>query len=200
MHKAVQKLEKELGANLIAVGSSRGQGKGHIRKLQDATTFLARNGAPYVLPDAMPLTYPIIPPRASTAEQEHLCAENETAQTEWQTLQHVRHIAINLIADAIKLVYYAELNDPDEGLNDVLVRDLIDHIRDRYCQIDQSNIDKNMETFQQGIDPTQLLSVYIRKQENCQDFVNNARVPISKQTMVTTGTKHALQCGDFTVA
>ena len=57
-----------------------------------------------------------------------------------------------------------------------------------------------METFQQGIDPTLPLSVYIRKQENCQDFANNARVPISEQTMITTGTKHALQCGDFTEA
>ncbi|KAL7475994.1 hypothetical protein ACHAW6_007122, partial [Cyclotella cf. meneghiniana] len=51
-----------------------------------------------------------------------------------------------------------------------------------------------------GIDPTLPLSVYIRKQENCQDFAKDARVPISEQTMVTTGTKHALQSGDFTAA
>ncbi|KAL7474005.1 hypothetical protein ACHAW6_000007, partial [Cyclotella cf. meneghiniana] len=57
-----------------------------------------------------------------------------------------------------------------------------------------------MDAFQQGIDPSLLLSVYVRKQENCQDFANNARVPISKQTMITTGTKHALQCVNFTKA
>ncbi|KAL7474422.1 hypothetical protein ACHAW6_000394 [Cyclotella cf. meneghiniana] len=33
-----------------------------------------------------------------------------------------------------------------------------------------------------------------------QDFANDTRVPISKQTMVITGTKHALQCIDFTEA
>lgn len=199
-HKAVRKLEKELGANLIAVPCTWGVGKGHLGELQDAATFLARNGAAYTPPAAAPPAYPIIPPGSTAAVRERLRAENETAQSEWQTLQHVRRIAVNLVADAIEPVYYAELDDPDEGLNDVEVRDLIDHIRDRFCQIDQSDIDKNMDTFNEGIDPSLPLSVYIRKQENCQDFANDARVPISEETMVTTGTKHALQCGDFTEA
>ena len=199
-HTAVRKLEKELGANLIAVPCSWGIGKGHLGELQDAATFLARNGAPYTPPAAAPPAYPDIPPGTTSAIRERLRAENETAQHEWQTLQHVRRIAVNLVADAIEPVYYAELDDPDEGLNDVEVRDLIDHIRDRYCQIDQSDIDKNLDTFNQGIDPSLPLSVYIRKQENCQDFANDARVPISQETMVSTGTKHALQCGDFTEA
>jgi hypothetical protein len=50
MHKAVCKLEKELGANLIAVVCPWGLGKGHLGKLQDATTFLAHNGAAYTPP------------------------------------------------------------------------------------------------------------------------------------------------------
>ncbi|KAL7476783.1 hypothetical protein ACHAW6_002619 [Cyclotella cf. meneghiniana] len=57
-----------------------------------------------------------------------------------------------------------------------------------------------MDAFQHGINPSLPLSIYICKQENCQDFAHDARVPISKQTMATTGTKHALQCGDFTEA
>ena len=57
-----------------------------------------------------------------------------------------------------------------------------------------------MSTFLKGIDPSLPLSVYTRKQEHCQDFAANARVPISEATMVTTGTKHAIQCGDFTDA
>ena len=38
MYKAVQKLKKELGVNLIAVGALWGQGKGHLGKLQEAAT------------------------------------------------------------------------------------------------------------------------------------------------------------------
>ena len=112
----------------------------------------------------------------------------------------MHRIVVNQVAKAIEPVYYAELDDPDEGLNDVLVHDLLNHIRDRYCHIGQDKIDRNMETFLKGIDPSLPLSVYTRKQENCQDFAADARVPISEATMVTTGTKRAIQCGDFTDA
>ena len=179
MRTAIRKLKKELGGNLIAVPCSWGVNKGHLGELQDPATFLACNKTAYTPLAAAPPAYPIIPPGAATAERERLRAKNETAQNKWQTLQHIRRIAVNLVADAIEPVYYAELENPDKGLNDVLVRDLINHIRDWYCQIDQSNIDKNIETFQQGINPTLPLSVYIQKQENCQDFANYARVPIS---------------------
>ena len=199
-HKAVRKLEKELCANLIAVDCPWGLNKGHLGELQTAATFMARNGAAYIPPAIAPPAYPVIPPGSTAAERERLKAENETDLGHWKTLQHVRRIAVNQVAEAIEPVYYAELDDPDEGLNDVLVRDLLDHIRDRYCHIGQDEIDTNMSSFLKGIDPSLPLSVYTRKQEHCQDFAGDARVPISEATMVTTGTKHAIQCGDFTDA
>ena len=199
-HKAVRKLEKELGANLIAVDCPWGLNKGHLGELQTAATFMARNGATYVPPAHAPPPYPVIPPGTAAADRERLKAENETNLGHWQTLQHVRRIVVNQVAEAIEPVYYAELDDPDEGLNDILVRDLLDHIRDRYCHIGQDEIDSNMSTFLKGIDPSLPLSVYTRKQEHAQDFAADARVPISEATMVTTGTKHAIQCGDFTDA
>ena len=73
-------------------------------------------------------SYPDIEPAASTAQCEHLHADNEEAQHAWTTFQHVQCIAVNLVADAIKPVYYAKLDDPNEGLNDVTIQDLIDHI------------------------------------------------------------------------
>ena len=137
---------------------------------------------------------------ALTAERERLKAENETDLGHWQTLQHVRRIVVNQVAEAIEPVYYAELDDPDEGLNDVSIHDLIDHIRQRYCQIAQDDMDANMSKFNEGIDPTLLLAVYTRKQETCQAFAQDAKVSISEELMVTTGTKHALQCGGLTQA
>ena len=41
-HKAVRKLKKELGANLIFVPCSWGVNKGHLGELQEPATFLAR--------------------------------------------------------------------------------------------------------------------------------------------------------------
>eukprot|EP00804_Cyclotella_cryptica_P023052 CCRYP_000317-RA/>CCRYP_000317-RA protein AED:0.29 eAED:-0.50 QI:0/-1/0/1/-1/0/1/0/351 len=97
-------------------------------------------------------------------------------------------------------MYYAELDNLVEGLNSVEIQDIVDHIKDRYCHIDQADLDKNLERFNQGIDPSVPLIVYIRKQEDFQEFANDGNVNISKATMVTTGTKHAIQCGAFTDA
>ncbi|KAL7474229.1 hypothetical protein ACHAW6_000215 [Cyclotella cf. meneghiniana] len=57
-----------------------------------------------------------------------------------------------------------------------------------------------MAKFSEGIDPTLPLAVYTCKQETCQEFAQDANVPISEELMVTTGTKHALQCGGLTQA
>ena len=74
---------------------------------------------------------------------------------------HLRRIAVNLTAEAIEDVYYAELDDPVEGLNNVQIQDLIDHIKDHYCHIDQADLDKNLDCFNQGINPSVPLIVYI---------------------------------------
>ena len=113
---------------------------------------------------------------------------------------HVCHITVDLTAEAIEDVYYAKLDDPVEGFNDVQIQDLINHIKDRYCYIDQADLDKNLDHFNQGIDPSIPLIVYICKQEDCQEFSHDGHVDISKATMVTTGTKLAIQSGAFTDA
>ena len=40
-----------------------------------------------------------------------------------------------------------------------------------------------------------MLAVYTRKQELCQETANDADIPITETTMVTTGTKHAVATG-----
>ncbi|HSN24444.1 MAG TPA: hypothetical protein VLS45_09830, partial [Methylomicrobium sp.] len=199
-HAATKKLERELAANLIAVDCSWGINRGHLGELLPAAIFIARYGAPYIPPAAAPPTYPIVPHGTTAAGHEALKATNEEEQKAWQTLIHVRRIVVNQAAKAIEKVYYAELEDPIEGLNGVEIRDLIDHIRSRYCHIDQADLDANLERFNQGIDPSVPLIVYIHKQEDCQEFAIDGHVPISEETMVTVGTKHALQCGAFTEA
>ena len=60
-------------------------------------------------------------PRHHRAGCKALKATNEDEQKAWQTLQHVRRIVIVQAAEAIESVYYAELEDPIEGLNDILI-------------------------------------------------------------------------------
>eukprot|EP00804_Cyclotella_cryptica_P001474 CCRYP_003697-RA/>CCRYP_003697-RA protein AED:0.54 eAED:0.23 QI:0/0/0/0.5/1/1/2/0/223 len=101
---------------------------------------------------------------------------------------------------AIEGIYYTELDDPVKGLNSVEIQDIVDHIKDQYCHIDHADLNKNLKRFNQGIDPSAPLIMYIRKQEDCQEFANDGKVNISEAMMVTTGTKHTIQCGAFTDA
>jgi hypothetical protein len=123
-------------------------------------------------------------------------SHQQGSPTNSQTMLHVRRIAANLATEAIEDIYYAELDDPIKDLNDVQIQDLLDHIKDRYCHIDQADLDKNLDRFNQGIDPSVPLIVYIHKQEDCQEFTHDGHVDISEATMVTTGTKHGhpMQC------
>jgi hypothetical protein len=177
-YAAVRKLKRELGANLTAVKVSWGYGKGLLGKLLPAAVFTARTGHIYTPPAAEPPQYPDIHAGTAVAERERLRALNDDAKKEWQILDHARHIVVNQTADAIESVYYAELEDVDEGLHNVLISNLIDHIDDRYCTITQDEIDRNMDVFLRDIDPTLPLAVYTKKQEDCQEFSIDAKVPI----------------------
>eukprot|EP00804_Cyclotella_cryptica_P003022 CCRYP_006031-RA/>CCRYP_006031-RA protein AED:0.79 eAED:0.44 QI:0/0/0/0.5/1/1/2/0/224 len=166
-----------------------------VRKLK---FFTARTGQVYTPPAVDPPQYPNIPPGTAVADRERLRALNDDAKKEWQILEHARRIAVNLASEAIESVYYAEIEDADEGLNDVLIFcELFEHIKDRYCTITQDEIKRNIELFLRGIDPTLPLAIYTKKQKDCQEFLIDAWVPISSELMVTTGTKHAINCGDF---
>ena len=56
-HKAMKRMEKELGGNPIAVFYPFGHGKGHIRLLQAADIYFQRKRSSYLQPH-LPLTIP----------------------------------------------------------------------------------------------------------------------------------------------
>ncbi len=104
----------------------------------------------------------------------------------------------NQFAVAIDDVNYAVLDDPPKVTMPLI--SVVMHILNTYAQISQPDLDDNMTNFHSSINSGLPLAVYTRKQEKCQVFAANARVPISNKTMITTGTKHALACGNMTVA
>ena len=199
-HRNLKTAEKELAENLISVPCPWGLGKGHLGILQDPGLFFQRNGANFEIPASAPPAYPVIPAGATVVEREQLKATNKAARLAYETYKCVQRYGVNMLAECIDEDFYAKIDDPDEGLNGITIRDFIDHIRSRYAQIDQTLIDENLAEFEKGIDSNLPLAVYTRKQEKCQVFAAAAGVPISEATMVTTGTKHALQCGGMTQA
>jgi hypothetical protein len=115
-------------------------------------------------------------------------------------LHIIRTITRDQFTAAINNVYHAVLEDTTKGLNAISLRDLITHIRTTYALISQPDIDNNMTEFYTGIKASLPLAVYARKQEKCQMFAQDAGVPISEATMVTTGTKATLNCGGMELA
>ena len=196
-YQAMKTWHKEMSSNLIAVRmpTTWGRDKGLLGELQDPLIFLARNGDAYNPPADAPPTYPEIVVGATAAEREQARAEHAAEATFWATAAHARRIAVNIGAAALDPFVYAELDDPDEGLNGTKVRDLYDHVMERFAHISQQEIDANLATFNEGIDPSKTLAIYTRKQEKCQEVANDAGVPITEATMVTTGTKHAVATG-----
>ena len=196
-YQAMKQWKKEMSINLLKVTLPQdwGRGKGLLGELQDPAVFLARNGAAYNPPPAAPQIYPVIPAGSTTSQREQLRAENSISRDFWAKAEHGRQIAVTIGAAALEDWTYAEIDDPDEGLNSIQVVDLYNHIMDRYATISQSEIDTNLNTFNEGIDPSKTLAIYIRKQELCQEIAQDARVPIDESSMVTTGTKHAVSTG-----
>ncbi len=109
-------------------------------------------------------------------------------------------ITRNQFAAAINNIYYAVLDIPTKGLNAADLCTLVMKILNTYAQISQPDLDDNTTDLHSGIYLGLPLEVYTRKQEKCQVFATNAGVPISDKTMITRGTKHALACGNMTLA
>jgi hypothetical protein len=185
----------ELTANLMAVSCPWGHTKGHLGLLLDPAIYLAHNGALFDIPTAKPPAYPVVPAGATTPQREELRDTNAANCKAWTIYRLVLSITRNQFAAVIDNVYYAVLDDPIEGLNGVNLRMLVTHILTTYAQISQPDLDDNLMEFNTGINPILPLAVYTRKQEKCQVFANDAGVPISDATMITTGTKHAIATG-----
>ncbi len=199
-HKQLKLILRKLTATLMAVSCPWGHNKGHLGLLQDPALYLAQNGASFNTPAAKPPSYPIVPDGATAHQCKELQAQNTSVRKAWTTYCLVCATTRNQFTAAIDKVFYAVLNNPIKGLNGINLRTLVQHIATAYAQISHPNLDKNLANFNTGIDPGLPLAVYTRKQERCKVFALDAAVPISKATMVTTGTKHALACGNMTMA
>jgi hypothetical protein len=199
-HEQVKMVIHELSANLMAIFCPWGHSKGHLGLLQDPAIYLAHNGEAFNIPHNEPPAYPVMPAGATTAKCKELYIINPAARKAWNTHKMVLTITRDRFAAAIDNIYYAILDNPTKGLNAIILCSLVMRILTIYAQISQPDLDDNMTDFHSGINSGLPLAVYTRKQEKCPVFAANAGVPISDKTMITTGTKHALACGNMTLA
>jgi hypothetical protein len=134
-HCQLKQFECKLTANLMAVPSPWGHNKDHLGLLQDPVLYLQQNSAAFMIPAAALPAYHVIVAGATTAEREEQRANNISACKAWFTYMIVHTITRDQFAASIDDVYYAALDDPTEGLNNVTLQQLITHIHTTYAQI-----------------------------------------------------------------
>jgi hypothetical protein len=198
-HKKIKTVIHELLVNLMAIFCPWGHSKGYLGLFQDPAIYLACNREAFNIPHVEPPAYPVIPAGATTANRKELCTTNTAACKAWNTYKMVLTITRNQFAATIGHVYNAVLDDPTKGLNTVDLHTLVMHILNTYAQINQPDLDNNMTNFHSAINSSLPLAFCTRKHEKCQVFAANSGVPTSNKTMVTTGTKHTLACGNMTL-
>ena len=202
-YQGMMNWKREINANLIAVKMpiAWGRGKGLLGSFQDPPTFIARNGNAYNPPPNAPPGYPVIVAGATTAEREEARALHKIDVRYWDTATHAASLIAEIGAAAFDDEYIlAELMDPDEGLNGITIRQIYDHVMLRFANVSQLEVDANLAKFNEPMDPSVTLAVYIRRQERCQEVASDAEVPISEATMVSTLVKHAAATGGLDVA
>jgi hypothetical protein len=199
-HHQPKQLMCELTTNLMAVPCPWGHNKSHLGLLQDPVLYLQCNGAAFTIPAAAPPAYLVIVAGTTTVKHKEQCANNISACKAWSTYMIVHTITRDQFAASIDNIYYASLDDPTEGLIAVTLRKLVTHIRTTYPQISQPDFNNNIINFKQGINPNLPLAVYMCKHEKCQTFAQDAGMLISKEMIVMTRTKHALNYGNMTLA
>ena len=170
-------------------------GKGHLGLLQDLTIFTIQNDGPYVPQSDPPPSYLNIPSGAAAHECKRLRSKIKTTNTAIRSTIMSSELASTKSLKSLN--YYTKTNSKIfmKVLNSIVIRIFIVHIMDCYCKIGQDDINKNTNTFNQGINPSLSLAVYFWRQEVCQDFIADASVSISDKTIVTISTKYFLQIG-----
>ena len=148
-------------------------------------------------PPNAPPAYPNILPGANTAKRERLRAEHKVLYVHWAKYVHTGRIAVNINATAFEEWVFAALEDPNEGLNGFIVRNVYNYAMENYATISQAEVNANLETFNNPINTSRALVLYIRKQELCKEMAEDVNVFITKATMVTTCTKQAVATGDM---
>ena len=161
----MKRWEKEIRTNLIAIQTPDvwGRGKGHLGMIQDINVFVARNGAVYNPPNNAPPVYPIIPTHSTSQVRERLCGTHKVKLHHWERYHLTTLTIVTIGAAAFDNFVTAELDDPDEGLDRVLILDLYDHVMDRFASVMQDEIDANLALFNQPMDASRPLALYTRK-------------------------------------
>eukprot|EP00957_Ditylum_brightwellii_P124859 9518034-Ditylum_brightwellii.AAC.1 len=134
----LSKLRREVYRNCAAVPSALNENNGYLGLLMPAAQYQAKNGGnPYIASPNYPGTY-----------------NNTIAANTGRVLQSRRE-ATHKLKEAMPRWLLAEIEDRDNGLNNVNIQDIFDHAFDCRGQIDDVLVNDYTTTFSSPLDMSQ---------------------------------------------
>ena len=171
--------------------------KGHLVILQQEAVFQARNGQAHNPPLFAPTSTSIFQTGSTVAQREERKEIHKVDVKNYDIYKASGRCDVEVGSRAFEDWVVAELNNPTEGLAGVTIQQFSDYIKINYGKATKEKIDNNLVTFNQGINASQPLAIYTRKQEICQEIAEDAKILISATTMVSTSVKHTVATGSM---
>ena len=171
-----------------------GGGHGHIGLVMDPALYTTLSATGYVSPTAPNRTPPgnLTAVEREEAEKIYLKAKGE--YDDHNTMQELLKAQIQ---EAVDDVYTRQLKNKYTGYLGVTIRDLIDHLLDRYGKITAADIASNNKQFLEGMDMDQPIDVYFTKIDDSVQYAADGKTPYTAQQIVTAAENAVRKTGMY---
>eukprot|EP00957_Ditylum_brightwellii_P006446 489352-Ditylum_brightwellii.AAC.1 len=92
-----------------------------------------------------------------------------------------------MLTEALPCWLLAEIKDRETGLNTVSIHNIFDHAFDRRRQIHDDLVDEYTLMYNTPIDMSKGFNSYVKQQDECRDFVQDADQPITNAQLAAKG-------------
>eukprot|EP00957_Ditylum_brightwellii_P192198 14630498-Ditylum_brightwellii.AAC.1 len=111
--------------------------------------------------------------------------------------QAVQSIIKVMLTEALPRWLLADIKDRETGLNTVSIHSISNHAFDRHGKIHDDLVDEYTLMYSAPIDMSKGFNAYIKQQEECRDFFQDADQSIMDAQLVAKGQLHVGQTGLF---
>ena len=186
-YETIHDMIEKLYANAASLQSPLGGGRhGHIGLLMSPQLYQTLSTTAYTAP-----TDPGEPPKFDdgfyTDQQRRNGINEHTRRTKLFTNHTNMDEALkNQIIASVQDAYLLRLKNRYTGYMSHTARDMLQHLLARYGKIMPSDLDKNVKTFNEPMDPTQAIDVYLKRLEDCCVLADDAGVPYTIEQLLST--------------
>jgi hypothetical protein len=184
-YTSLQVLQRKVNSAAISVLSSGGDGiHGHLNlTISDVEYLIVSHGTPWVKP-GNPGAAPIHIPGAIVAARKETNRQFLITVADYRLCNRVLEPLKTLLMAAVNSNYIAELEDPAYSFGNVLIRNILDHLRTSHGTIDASNVEANFTKLDLPVNFDEPLKILWRRVIDAQCFAANGQEPISEATTV----------------